>query len=349
MKKKIALLLVIVLSLAFIPVFAKDENFNAGDELKLDQAIGATSFSAGNSIDMTSEVDGMNFVAGNTLALSSTQDHLFAAGNLIDLENVKTKDAFLAASTIKIKSSEIRDLYAAAETIRLESDVRNAYLGGTKVTINSKIDGDARISAEEIVLGDNAQITGTLKYPETCKVDISKSALVNNKEAYEVEKVDEGNELVDNIKAKIYACLSMILIALILLALNSKLFAKIEKLDKKAGSVFKNMGIGLLVLVATPILALIAMITIVGFPLAIVSLICYGLLIYLSVIPTAYYFGKMLLKKQITNNYLLLALSIAVIYILRMIPVIGGLVTFISLITGLGIYLVLIKNNINAK
>lgn len=349
MRKKICLLLVLAISLIAIPVFAKENNFNAGDDLKLEKEIKATAFTAGNTIEMVNKVDGLNFVAGNNLTLSSTQDYLFAGGNSVTIENAKAKDAFIAASSIKIKSSELRDLYAAASTIKIESDVRNAYLGAEKVTINSKVDGNLYISAEEIILGEKAEVAGTLSYPETSKIDISKSALVNKKKAYKVEEAEEENELVENIKSKIFACLSMILIALILLALNKKLFANIEKLDKDAGSVFKNMGLGLLVLIVTPILAFIAMITVVGFPLAVVSLICYGLLIYLSVIPTAYYFGKMLFKKKNTNNYLLLTLSIAVIYILRMIPGIGGLVTFISLITGLGIYLALIKNNMNAK
>ena len=46
---------------------------------------------------------------------------MFVAGNVINLENIETKEAFIAGSTINITSSTIRNLYAAAETIKLKN------------------------------------------------------------------------------------------------------------------------------------------------------------------------------------------------------------------------------------
>ena len=80
-----------------------------------------------------------------------------------------------------------------------------------------------------------------------------------------------------------------------------------------------------------------------------ICLLLYGIMFYLSVIPTAYYIGNWIAKDKVENKYLLFAISVLVIYVLRLIPIIGGLVTFISLCFGLGMYAKLIKENTSTK
>ena len=352
MKKKIYLLLILLLTLVCAPVQAKGDNgFYADDDVILSyNRIDTTTFAAGNNVDVSSEIDGASFIAGNNLTISSTQDYIFAAGNNLDIQNARAKDAFLAGSSIKIKDSAIRDLYAMGETVRIDSDIsRNAYLGGSKVIINATIDGDVTIAADEIVIGENAVIAGTLKYPEDASINIASTAQVSSQETYESTDVNIQLNFVDTIWDRTLSFLSILLIALILLALNKKVFKNIEKIEKSVPEVLKNLALGFAFLIVVPIVAFLAIITIIGLPLSIISLLVYGMLIYLSVIPTAYYFGNWILKDKISNPYLLLTVSLLAIYILKLIPVIGGFTTFISLLIGLGIYVKLIKNNIKEK
>lgn len=351
MKKKIFLLLILVLSLVMVPVGAKSkDNFAVDDNLKLDKSIGATTFAAGNTVNVNSEIDGAAFIAGNNVSISSSQDFLFTAGNSITLSGVNAKDAFVAGSNINIQSSNIRDLYAAAETIRIDSNIsRNAYLGGTNVTINSIINGDVEVSAENIVIGKEAEITGTLNYPENAKITIEETAKVAQKTTYKVDTSTSEKTFRSKLLDRLYAFISMLLIGIILMALNKKAFAKIAKIKKDVSTFAKNVGIGFVFLVVIPIAAIILLFTVVGVPISIISLLLYGIMIYLSVIPTAYYLGNAFLKDKIKNEFGLFVVSLLTIYILRMIPGIGGLVTFISLCFGLGVYFELIKSNINSK
>ena len=323
-----------------IPVFAETTNgFYANDNVKLKKGLDTTTFVAGNNIDVKSNIDGASFVAGNNITLSSSQDYLFAAGNSINIENATTKDAFVAGSQITITSSTIRDLYAAGQNVRIDSEIsRNAYLAGDTVTINGAIYGDATVAAENIRIGKEAIITGTLKYPEDSKISISESAEISTKKTYKgSSNIEVKMTWVDILKSTIYSYLSILLIAFILLSLGKKIFTKISKLERTTEKNLKMALQGLGLLIITPIAAVIVMITIIGFPLSIITLLLWGICIYLSIIPTSYYIGKWLLEDKVKNDYLLLAISILVIKLLGILPVIGGLVTFVTIILGLGI------------
>jgi len=359
MKKKLYLLLVVVLSLVMLPVQAKDySNFKAEDNLAISGQVGATLFAAGNSVKTTSEVDGASFVAGNMLSISSKQDYLFAAGNNIMISKANVKDAFVAGNFITVDESTVRDLYVAGNTVTINSDVtRDLFVGGETLEINGKVFGDVSAACENIKLGPNAAITGKLIYPETSKLEGNQDQ-IGEVETYKVKQKQDVNVnftispvglIIAKVLGTLYKFVAMLLISIILLALNKRVFERIEEADKSFGKVALTSLIGFGVLVLLPFAAIITMITVIGIPLAFVSLVAYGLAIYLSIIPTAYYFGNMMFGKSIKNKYLLLTLTLLIFYVLKAIPIIGGVVGFISLIFGLGMYISLLKEKSTKK
>jgi len=360
MKKKICLLLIVILAVVCVPTFAEDENkveennsgFIAEDEALVQQSFGKTTFVVGNSVDMSSEVDGLNFVAGNNINLSSHQDYLFTAGNNLNLNGVSAKDIFVAGNEIKMDSANVRDVYVAGSKIEIKTSMlRNLYAGGDKVEIDSYIDGNVKISSENIKIGDQTVITGKLVYPKGAKIEISDGAMVENTETYVVDTVDtEELTFADRVSNFIITYVGLLIVALILFTINRRLFKAIEKEERDPATIFKTLAIGLGILVVVPIAAILALITVVGIPLTILSLILYGVCIYLSAIPTSYYVGKWVTKGKKFNDYLLISAALLVYYIIRLIPVVGGLVSFISLIFGLGFFgTYIIKSSKEAK
>lgn len=349
MKKIAYLLLILVLTVICIPVNAKD-NFYANQELNLNKEYDSTVFAAGNNVKATGRVDGISFIAGNNISVENERDYLFAAGNVINIKNVTTKDAFVAGSNITIEDSIIRDLYAAGEKITIDSDIDGkAYVGGEEVTINSTIKGDIKVSAERIILGEKANIEGTLKYPEDAKISKEKDTKIAKEKTYKVKSASTKEKAMEMFIDFLSTVSSMILIGLLLLSLNRKVFDKIEKVEKTAASVFKMTLLGFAVLVLVPILSVILISSTIGIGLGVICLLMYGIMFYLSVLPTAYFLGNWIAQDKMDNKYLLFTISILAIYVLRLIPIIGGLVTIISLCFGLGVYAKLIKENSSIK
>ena len=341
MKKTIGIFLIMIAFCFPIMTEAKTKNgFYADDEVQLTEEIDATTFVAGNNIDVSSKINGLNFVAGNNIELSSAQDYLFTAGNNITVNQINTKDAFIAGSTIRINESKIRDLFVAGATIKINSDVeRDVYIGGDTVTIDGIIGGNVLIDADTIIIEKDTVIEGTLKYPDNAKLTLAENASIKKIKAYEAKKIETTVVTwKEKIKEKLYGYLSLLIIAFILMTLHHKLLKGIKGIKKEITQVLKLSGLGFLVLVVTPIAVVLTMISIIGLPLGIIVALLYGILIYLSMIPTAIYLGNWIMNKKNQNDYLVVAISLLIIYMIRIVPIIGGIIGFISLILGLGIY-----------
>lgn len=347
MKKKICLLLIILLTIITIPIVkAEEEGLLISEDVKVEENVKKTTFAFGNNVDLNAIIDGSSFIAGNNVNVKSTQDYLFAAGNNINIDKTSTKDAFVAGNIINIKESSIRDLYAAGSTVRVDGKIeRNAYLAGDSITINSVIDGNVYIEAENVRIGKNAQIKGTLYYPENANASISESAIIENQiKSSKLNTVNKQLTLIDILTNTLYSYLSMLLIGFVLMYIFKKYFKKIEKQDKSSSYIVKTALIGLGLLVLLPLIAIIIMLSGIGIALGIISLIMYFILIYLAVIPASYYLGNHFLKDKIKNKYLIMALSLLIVYVVRLFPVIGGLISLIISLLGLGLnYNILVK------
>ena len=363
MKKKIFLLLIVLLGLVAIPVHAESAtHFFTDDNIIVEEEIGKTAFAAGNSVKFSSQVDGMSFVAGNIVNITSSQDHLFAAGNTITLDGVTTKDAFIAGNFLTVEASSIRDLYIAGNNMTINSDISgDLYAVGTNLSINGKVEGDVYVATDALSIGKDAVIAGTLKYPDDAHLEIKESAVINNTEPYEgttTTKVDTSKIKLEvnpfaiiagKLLGALFRFAAMFIIAVVLLALNKGAFETIKKEKQTFGNIALTSLIGFAFLIMVPIAAIMVMCTVLGLPLGIIALIIYSILIYLSIIPTAYYFGNLVFGKSIKNRFLLMLVSLPILYIIRLIPIIGGLISFISLIFGLGMYTILMKNSITEK
>lgn len=351
--KKISLWIVLILSIIGIPtfVYAQDDAFYAGNKVKIKENVNTTLFAAGEKVIVDSNVDGMCFLAGNSVKVSGTQDYLFSAGKKLDVNNVNVKDAFVAGQKITVKNSSIRDLYVTGDTIKIYTDVtNNAYVGGDIVRINGNIYGDANIAASKIYIEKDAHIYGKLKYPKKAKLIISKTAMIGKKQAYKsTESRIVSISTISHIKSLIMSAITMIIIGLILKKLFPKMFKSFNNQERSTKGIFKTLGIGFLLLVGVPIAAFLILITIIGIPISFILVVLYALLIYLTALPTASFIGNWLAKDKIENEYVLLALSIFLLYVLRMIPYISGLVTFVSLLFGLGSYVLLMKKSFTKK
>lgn len=131
-----------------------------------------------------SGVGGDLYWAGQSLSLDDASiDHdIIAAGESLSIRDCTVGGAVrLAARTIDIAKTTIDGsvtvaaqhvvlnsgstancFYAAGETVALRGSVKSAALAGSTVTIDGTVDGDVEVWADKLVLGKNANITGTV-------------------------------------------------------------------------------------------------------------------------------------------------------------------------------------------
>ena len=347
MKRFIKLLSLIVMSsLLFINgVEAKSyikDLFRAGDNVRIRKNIDGTSFIAGNNVSVNGKINGIGFIAGNEVKINSDQEYLFVAGNEIKLNSNIDKDVFIAGESIKINDSTLnRDAYIAGNEININGSVgRNLYATGTKIILNGKFDGNISLNAESIEIKDNTVINGTLKYNENAVVTgISEKFKTKT---YKEQEIVRTNPIKTLITSLISSYIHITLLAIVLVFICEIVFKKSlsETKDLNTTNLLSLGGKGLLVLLGVPILALMLAFTGVFISVGVVGGIIYGIMIYISKMFTAYSLASILDKhyfKKNMNSYLLMIVGLLIIYILSIIPVIGSLISFFSIIIGLGI------------
>ena len=334
----IVALVMIMLSITTVNAKSSKDLYQAGDKVSIDEKLDGTSFIAGNEINVNNTIDGIGFVAGNKLNFNANQEYVIGAGNEITIEKDIEKDLFLAANDIKVNGNVLRDTYLAANTITINGNLnRNSYIYANEVTLKGTFNGNVTIYATNINI-EGAKITGTLKYNKDAEIDGLDNTIKTKTYNVATNKI--------TFKEYIYAIVSkyvhITMLAIVLVFICEKLFKKslkqTEDLTAKKTAVL--CGKGFLILIGVPMVALMLLMTGIFSSVGVIGGIIYGILVYIANIFTAYTIAHKLDKKYFKknmNSYILMIVGLFIIYVLSYIPYIGGFVSFLSLLFGLGI------------
>ena len=129
------------------------------------------------------------------------------------------------------------------------------------------------------------------------------------------------------------------ILSVILRALFKEPLKKVKRLIIKKN--IRLSGWGLLFLFATPIIALLLMFTIIALPIAIIILIIWGLILYLSKAILAMALGDYIfrkLKKEKTHAYLRILLGLIIVCLLTALPYIGFIFSLLIISIGMGAF-----------
>lgn len=352
MKKKIFGLILALTLLVIAPVSAEEINkFHsvADENVKFEDIVHGDSAIAGNLVDMIGNVDGIGFVAGNTVNLNGDLEYAFVAGNSVNINGKVLKSAYVAGNLISFsKDTTIeRDLFVVGSNITLSGNLnRDVNAGASKVIITSdaKIKGDVNIDANEIVVEKGATINGTLKYNENAKTDISKEAALTSVRTYDVAETNNNNTTFTD--TLISVANMLVVFAVIALVFPRVANKTMETVESKNTNYLKSFGIGLLILICTPIIALFLLISSIGVSLSLIVLALYAVCLYLAYIVSGIALGNLIINKllkQNTNIFLTGIIGIIVLKVIILIPYIGGLISLIALCIGLALIVSLVE------
>ncbi len=350
MKKKLkfSIFFLIAFLIFTTATFAKGyikDLFQAGEKVKINEELDGTAFLAGNKVEVLKPIKGISFIAGNDVSIGAKQQYIFTAGANIDIEGEVLNDSFIAGSIVKIKkeSKLSRDAYIFAEDLTIEGTVdRNIYIYGSEVTLSGTFNGNVTVLANTIN-AKNATIKGKIKYNEDASVKNLDDKI--KKETFKVQQVD----LKSIVSSAIKSFIQLAILSILLVFLFEKIFKKFNTIAKD--NIWKVIAIGLAALIGVPIVSLMLLFT--GFlaPIGVILGILFGIIVYLSNIFSGYVLGIYIDKKFMNksmNKYISTIIGLALIFVLSYIPYIGGLISFISMITGIGLASYCVKE-INKK
>lgn len=319
---------------------------DANTKIDSERTISHSFFLAGNDVISKDRVDGIHFLAGNLVEFTGSAEYGAFAGNSLKVNGWVEKDLFIAGSSIEIgeDASIGRDLYAAATAVLIKSNLNgNAFVSGNRIVLeNVTIDGDLHVAAEEITIKGKVAITGTFEYNDNARIAGLEDLSAKETKTYTGSSSTIDISFATSITTKLIFFFGRLLVTIILLAVASK-FSKRLMNEFNLKSSWKDLLLGLGLLIGAPLAIIFVAVTVVGLPLGLIGLGFYILFVYLATSVTGLVIGDQLakhaFKKEKMHIFLKAAMGIVLLTLLGFIPYVGGLISAISTCFGFG-YLV---------
>lgn len=323
----------------------------------------------GDLYEMNSDVTISKMVNGN----------VYVMGQNVTFENaVIYGNAFVLGQNVEIKNSEINgslyvacekisfsgttnDLYACGADIVFNNDAhiwRDVKVVGENVKLNGSIGRNVYAGAENLIVDEGTIVTGELNYASENEASISDKVQIAN---INFEKQESSNKE-ETIKSKfnpmsyvsslLTTIIKTVIIALLVVLFIDK-FNKLNRSENIAGDLLKNAGIGALVLILMPIISIVLIFTILASGIGLVVLLGYIIAIYISSSLASIEVATIILNKmkkdQPVSNKMKIGCSVLVgiaLYLIGLIPALGGIVKFAFVLIGLGVlFNLLFKKN----
>ena len=314
-------------------------------------------------LKFASSVNGNVFLMGNTVSLGNTTDNTYSydttiSGNVYICANevvigsgVHLTDGtlFICARNVEIKYGNIRDLYIAAQNIKISSNVlvlRNANICAQNVTLAGYYSRDLNITGNNITpdFSTGFEVKGNFNYDSASEVQNVKEYVAGNVNYTKLDSNGEfnfGATIISYITSLLTVLIVGALIALILINGTPKYTERLEEiLEFKPVSSFLY---GLFGIILVPIAIFVLFFTIVGIPIALLSLLFFIFILGISEVVLSVACAKyMLINRMKDSNKNIFWTSIAIlgcIWLLTQIPYLGNVVSSITHIYGFGIIL----------
>jgi hypothetical protein len=329
--------------------------FRSGDALIVSEPIDRDLFLAGSSIRVEQPVTGDLFAAGQDVTIDTTvTGDLRVAASSVTIRGVVGGNVLIFASTVKIDdTAQVQghvNLYGA--TIVTDGTVGKSYTAaGESVLVNGALNGEAKIDANTVEFGQAATIAGAATVKGANEPKIATDAQRAQIQYTAVDRNEEKQNTADEFWTRLrsaffwYVALSLIGIAVLLLwGVRSRLI--VEALDTAPFFAFVK---GFIALVVTPVVVVLAAVTIIGLPLSLFIAGVYIAALAIAKIFVGAWIGNKLLPGQsqegVRGIIIQFLVGFLILSIVTATPYIGGILGFIATILGLG---ALVSVSVNA-
>lgn len=369
-KLKFVFVLVFLFILAFYPSLSFAQENQKVISVPSDQTINEDYFASSDIVEILGTVNGDVFVAGGQVVVRGTiNGDLWVAGGTVDITGSITGDTNIAGGQITVAGQVGEDLTIGGGNVDIRNEARihkDFIVGAGNISLTGVVNENVRIAAGNAVIGNTvggnvsaatgqlrlapgANVSGNLTYYSNQRILLERESTVSGNINQRVpvapdKRKAEGALIGAALIWKAINFLSTLILGLILLRLFPK-FAQ-AALRNLSAKPWLSLGLGFLFLIIAPILAAILFITVIGIPLGVILFGLYWIILYLSRIFAIFWIGDRafnMTKRNITSGWVFL-LGLVIYYIVTLIPVIGGLVSFIVLLLGLGTFLLTISD-----
>lgn len=335
--------------------------FAAGSSITIDGKVQGDVICAGRSITINGFVDGDVICAGQSITINGEiRGNVRAAGSSVTINGKVARNAMVAGSEIHLgTNAEIAwDMMFAGAFADLHGTVKRDLEGaGAKLVIGGQVNRNVSLFCDDnhrknrddkegsnITILKSAMINGDFNYTSSFEAEIEDGATIAGSTTRHDRMMSKPSNDDGAVAAwvwwRVIVMFAALLIGLILVSwLRRPMQAISERMFKKPYATF---GYGLLVLIVTPLVCFILLMTVIGIPLALILLALWFIALWIAKIITAIVIGQEIMKRrrstELQKNNLVLSMVVGVVisYIIFSISIIGWALSLIATLFGLG-------------
>ena len=388
---KIKRLFLILFLISFVNVNAQ---IKSGDNVVIDQRMQDDVYVAGGKVNINAPISRDLIAAGGTIIVNDSiaMDALLVGGDIM-VNGIVGDDIRCAGGTIHFSEDILGDLVVTGGKITIDDDVvisgdliisggeiilngtvngeiksasgaftlngvaaNNVDCRGGRIIINGRVNGNASLAADELRVGDDASFAQTVNYWTANGSAEFRNSMKTGSPVYDPSlKLDYG-------KWHLLGFTSLLMVtwylgtALLFIALIHYLFSNTFRnaANSIKNAALRSIGLGFLFLVAVPVAIVVLAVTVVGFPLAVLILFAYIIIVLLGTIITS-----LLVANWINNNFQKSWTSIQIVFsafgifvflkLATLTPLVGPLIMLLMAVMGFGGILQNIRWKRNSK
>ncbi len=301
-----------------------------GDTVTVDYVVDGNLFVCANKVYINSQIGGDAFILANEIEIGQNgyiYSNLFALTNSLDIKGI-VYDLFTCAKTVSISGGYVyRDARVSCDTLNVNGVVgRNALVNASSINFNTDS-------------ASNGLIYGDLKYSSKSELTIPDTVVIGETTFTQ----EENNSTVPTAGEIAMSLLSvLVLIVLVWLVCNWLAPKFVAYSNNYIGKrTLKTFGIGLLAMIAIPLVSVILITLKVTSLFALIILAIYLIALVVSYIVFIISVNQYLCERFKADNMikklgLLVALGI-VVYLVTLIPYVGGIISILMTVFGLGV------------
>jgi|GEM_PF-5837822 len=320
-----------------------DDLYVVGGKVRISGAVKGDVFVAGGEVTIDGPVEGnVNAVGGDIAVNATIGGSLRIVGGQATVFDGATigRDLIFLGGALETKASSTvgRDLLmTGGDLVSDGTVVRNVLFRGGQVSLAGQTGGWADVGADAIKVVAGSKVAGDLTTRTASEPRIDATSMVGGE--YKNELVAKPTRSpVDGVMRGFWKALSLFLIALFLvLVFPKKAEAVVHDFRGKVG---KNALVGLAAFFLTVPAAVIILITMIGAPFAIALMFVWIVALYAAAAYLAIFVGQLIRKtfaKDRPLGWYDAAIGAVALWLVAMVPALGGLVELAFLIYSLGV------------
>ena len=331
-----------------------DDLYLFGTTIVIDGTVNGDVFALGTTVTINGTVNGMVNIGATTIVINGTVvESARLAGYEASVLGSIGEDLLVAGNIATVSDSGVvgRDLIPLASTFTLDGAVERRISGGVQTaTLNGSVGTDVDLDANNLTVTDSARIGGDLVYRSSIDAKIASGAQIGG-EVIAEQLTEENGEVAADGEAEVAGVsVGMFVPAIIGFVIAAvygtvMLFGlpriTIAASNQLIEGPLLSLGLGVATLILAPIIAILVMITVVGIPVGLVTLLLYSIALYSAQVFVGMSIGRLILSFFADANrrlmqFLGLLLGLLILFAIGFIPYVGPWIPFLVAIFGLG-------------